>query len=456
MTMSFSTNTRLSPSEAEMFVDSLKVFDVASVGSPEWTRQHEYVEKLNIQAILNASADEDEFVKSFLISYEKFPVLITDLLVSDVWKEKVFSQLLDMEFEPESTFPLYITLYHEATVINLLETTLYFPESCESADESLLDLVDYCYRKLTDIISRSKEKFEEIKDFVNEPGSSNMQDLEKQAAKLNFDISVKAMSIMRYVTDNVDGITLSILTRILNTHDLPILLVELLENPPWTQEIKGKTYRYYDCKWHEMKSTEDNLKLTKTEGQVWIALFNVIMKSSCQKKYEMTSYRKNILMKLRSHLTELLLDQMPALVEMRRYLEYLGHMETPAVKNELILEQIPQIRENILKKNKGKWKKLARKQSQTYFNPSEEFIRGQAKRWAETYNLDVLDELIPEPPKCAVCGEKATKRCSRCRNIWYCRRECQVSHWPKHKAVCDLINEEKSDTNTKENTKNQQ
>ncbi|CAI9723186.1 Hypothetical predicted protein [Octopus vulgaris] len=389
-----------------MFVDSLKVFDVASVGSPEWTRQHEYIEKLNIQAILNASAEEDEFVKSFLISYEK--------------------------------------LYHEATVINLLETTLYFPESCESADESLLDLVDYCYRKLTDIITRSKEKFEEIKDFVNEPGTSNIQDLEKQAEKLNFDISVKAMSIMRYVTDNVDGITLSILTRILNTHDLPILLVELLENPPWTQEIKGKTYKYYDCKWHEMKSTEDNLKLTKTEGQVWIALFNVIMKSSCQKKYEMTSYRKSILMKLRSHLTELLLDQMPALVEMRRYLEYLGHMETPAVKNELILEQIPQIRETILQKNKGKWKKLARKQSQTYFNPSEEFIRGQAKRWAETYNLDVLDELIPEPPKCAVCGEKASKR------------ECQVSHWPKHKAVCDLIYEEKSDTNTNKNTKNQQ
>ena len=41
---------------------------------------------------------------------------------------------------------------------------------------------------------------------------------------------------------------------------------------------------------------------------------------------------------------------------------------------------------------------------------------------ADTYNLDVLESLITEPPKCAVCGEVAGKRCSRCQNEWYCRR----------------------------------
>ena len=43
-------------------------------------------------------------------------------------------------------------------------------------------------------------------------------------------------------------------------------------------------------------------------------------------------------------------------------------------------------------------------------------------RWADTYNFDVLESLISDPPKCAICGQEATKRCSRCQNEWYCRR----------------------------------
>lgn len=46
--------------------------------------------------------------------------------------------------------------------------------------------------------------------------------------------------------------------------------------------------------------------------------------------------------------------------------------------------------------------------------------------------------LLP-PPRCVTCGQLATKRCSRCRQEWYCRRECQVKHWPKHQKACDLL-----------------
>ena len=34
-------------------------------------KQHEYLEKLNMQAVLNASANEDEFIKELLITHEK-------------------------------------------------------------------------------------------------------------------------------------------------------------------------------------------------------------------------------------------------------------------------------------------------------------------------------------------------------------------------------------------------
>ena len=36
-----------------------------------WTRQHEHIEKLNMQAAISASAHEDEFVKESLISLGK-------------------------------------------------------------------------------------------------------------------------------------------------------------------------------------------------------------------------------------------------------------------------------------------------------------------------------------------------------------------------------------------------
>lgn len=435
------SESRIEPGEAEIYVESLRIFDVQDIGGNAWMRQHEYLEKLNIQAILNASADEDEFIKSFIVSFEKVPVLITDLLATEVWKEKIFTELLEMKFEPKTTFPLYMVFYHEATLVNLFETTLFYPEMCESADDSLLDLVDYCYRKLVDLVNRHENKEDFMQYFKENPseGNSNMEDLQRQSKHLEFEMAVKTISILRYITDNLEGLCLSVQSRLLNTHDLPVLLVQLVENPPWTSRSKGKVFKYFDCKWHEMKSREDEFKLTKPEGQVWIALFHLLMNHGCQQKYSLNSYRKNTILKLRSYLTEVLVDQMPILLELQRYLEYLAHMEPPAVKKDLILEQVPQIKDNILKKAGGKWKQIAVKQANSYFTPSDETIKTQAKRWAETYNLDVLDELIKEPPLCAVCHQVANKRCSRCRNEWYCRRQCQVSHWPKHKTVCDVV-----------------
>ena len=38
---------------------------------------------------------------------------------------------------------------------------------------------------------------------------------------------------------------------------------------------------------------------------------------------------------------------------------------------------------------------------------------------------------------CGFCNTpRCHRRCSRCRNIYYCDRTCQANHWQIHKAIC--------------------
>ncbi|XP_019634170.1 PREDICTED: zinc finger MYND domain-containing protein 10-like [Branchiostoma belcheri] len=432
----------LMPVEAEAYVEALETLTIKDIGTDRWLKQHEYIEKLNMQAIISASSNEDEFVKEFLVSYDKIPVLIHELLTVEVWTQKIFSLLVRMDFQPSSTIPVYTVLYHEATIINLLETIMYHKDTCESAEDTMLDLLDYCYRKIVDLIARSPEEDEgvetppNIREFVEHP--TTFEDLKKQQRALDFDVAVKAVTILRYITDHLDSLPLSTTHRLLNTHNIPILLVQLVENCPWTRESDGRLRKYVDGKWQEVPP-EDRMRLTKIEGQVWIALYNVLMGPDCQQKYEYNDYNKNQVLKVRGYLHEVLLDQFPHLAELQRYLEHLSMMEPPAARKDLVLEQVPEVRERILQENKGKWEALAKHQVKTVFNPSTEQLKELSKRWAVTYNLDLLESMLVDPPKCAVCGEPASKRCSRCQNEWYCRRECQVGHWPKHKKACDLM-----------------
>uniref|UniRef100_A0A8B9D0R7 Zinc finger MYND-type containing 10 n=1 Tax=Anser cygnoides TaxID=8845 RepID=A0A8B9D0R7_ANSCY len=203
-----------------------------------WLRQHESVEKLNMHAILSAAAGQEQLLTELLVTHGKIPVLIGELISAEVWKHKVFPVLCRLEdFHPRSTFPIYVVLHHEASIINLLETVFFYKEICESAEDSILDLIDYCHRKLTLLAARSTsgqavtQKELDPKDLAS---LSSMQELQKQAEAMEFEISLKALSVLRFITDQVDSLPLSALTRMLNTHNLPCLLVELVEHCPWS------------------------------------------------------------------------------------------------------------------------------------------------------------------------------------------------------------------------------
>ena len=60
------------------------------------------------------------------------------------------------------------------------------------------------------------------------------------------------------------------------------------------------------------------------------------------------------------------------------------------------------------------------------------------KQLAELYGTSVFEGLL-EGFHCENCKKDATKRCSKCKSVWYCSRECQVQNWKDHKATCIII-----------------
>ncbi|XP_028612690.1 zinc finger MYND domain-containing protein 10 isoform X2 [Grammomys surdaster] len=419
----------LLPGEAEVLVRGLRSFQLREMGSDGWNKQHENLEKLNMQAILDATVSQAEPIQELLVTHGKIPTLVEELIAVEMWKQKVFPVLCRLEdFKPHNTFPIYMVVHHEASIINLLETVFFHKEVCESADDKVLDLVDYCHRKLILLVARkgSGDLSEEERSLDSTP----MQELQKQAEMMEFEISLKALSVLRYITDCVDRQWTVLWDNTLSKKIQHLYPVSCFSSP-------GKLQHFESGRWQTVAPSEQQ-RLNKLDGQVWIALYNLLLSPEARARYCLTSFAKGQLLKLQAFLTDTLLDQLPNLADLKGFLAHLSLVETQPPKKDLVLEQIPEIWDRLERENKGKWQAIAKHQLQHVFSPSEKDLRQQAQRWAETYRLDVLEAVAPERPRCAYCNAEASKRCSRCQNVWYCCRECQVKHWEKHGKTCVL------------------
>ena len=149
----------VSPFEAECLVSSLKVLSLEAIGGSEWMRQHEVIEKLNIQCHESAQSKHDEFVVQEMVAQDKLPTMIHNLVTTEVWKEKVFPFIVD-EINDSLSLKAYMVLFEEASLVSMLQILLYHSSSMEedaSSDEhdtALLELVDYVHRKLVAMVTK--------------------------------------------------------------------------------------------------------------------------------------------------------------------------------------------------------------------------------------------------------------------------------------------------------------
>ena len=145
----------LTPYEAEHLINEIHEIDIKEYGSKEWFNQHETIDRLNIQAHKNALGGTDEFVMDNFVTLDKMTALVNELLTSESWKAKVFPIIKD-KIATLSSIKSYMCLYHEASIVNLMEVMLFHRTACESSEDALVEVIDYCYRKFVEINNKSE------------------------------------------------------------------------------------------------------------------------------------------------------------------------------------------------------------------------------------------------------------------------------------------------------------
>lgn len=367
----------LTPFEVEYFVRDVKEFQLEEVGNHWWLNNHEKMEKLNWTAHCQAKEGHDEFVVDQFNTGEKVPTLIYDLVLIEAWKEKIWP-LIKAKIAKFSSLRTYIPVYHEATAVNLLEICLYHRTSCEEAGDALVDLVDYCVRKLRYLLSTPNDELvRQVASAKDVSEWDSVRALDEQFLECEFQVCMCVISVLRFLTDHRVAIPLAVTTRLLETHDVLMLLVPLMEKAPWVRKnkVNGRIEKFEEHKWQVVEK-DDEGRLPKLHSQVWLTIYNLVMDAECRSRYELTSFRRENLLRLRRFINEVVVDQLPPLTNLHRTLEEMsisgqftgaGQGANPAAATPFVVELVAEVREALVRTYEGRWEEVAEQQLKEVF-----------------------------------------------------------------------------------------
>jgi hypothetical protein len=424
-------NDVLTSMEADDIISSrLKEITLDSIGSEDFVVHHAMLERLNMQAVKNALLGGDDFILETFVSYDKMKSLICELFTIYQFKSWIYPKIKNKVPEAANC-KLYICIYHEAVVLNLLENFFFHLTACQASEDFIVDVIEYCYSKISQLVFKSK------KTSINEGIDEKFEEIE-------FYLSMASISTIRYICDHLNTLPFPIKNHLMNVKDMPMLLVALMEFKPWLKETeknkKTERFLYENNTWISFEET--SAKLPKLEAQVWISLYNLLMNTENNKKYEITDFRKNNLLRLRKYMNESLYDHIPPLQQFYRRLEEMSLMEHSSLPltNPFVVEMVPLLFNKKL--SESEIDRISDKILNDYFPSDYNHSRFKKEMdiMSDIYSMNNI-EYFMEDPKCANCGKEATNRCSKCKSEWYCGRDCQIRRWKQHKEVCAKLAE---------------
>lgn len=435
-------NNIIQPSEYDIYINSLKKFQVSEIGSPEWLDSHEILIKLNQQAIIEASTCQEELVKELFVLNDKLGILVHEAYCVLIWRSKILPKFSLNEIDSNATFVLYSILYHEAVAVSLLELLLYHENGCQALGDVAMDLIDYCAQAIVQLIGLTHLKHVQGDvDPKKLPNENASDELERQKKDLQYKIGLRCLTILSFIADKIDSMPISVVRRMVVTHDVPCLLSEILHCKPWIRNISG-VEKYIDDKWMPIDKT-DMIKVTKIEAHVWFCLRQLLLSKEAMSFYDINEFRQREISKCEAFLSVNLLDQLPPLADLKHRLCTLSP-STSSIKSGIILEEIAEVQNQIvMNAKKIGYGQIVKQHKERFFSLESAQLLRMAKRLNDIYNIEFFEkneqkskDTKNDEHYCAQCCRSAEQKCSDCKQSYYCSRECQIKNWPIHKQIC--------------------
>ena len=259
----------------------------------------------------------------------------------------------------------------------------------------------------------------------------------------DLNICFSAIHILRYVVEHRSAFPISVCANLFRHHDTLVQVVSMLESEPW---LRRNSATGLSEKWHGGEWRQYTNELSTVEASCWIVVLSLIcseeVRSGC---YSMTHFRTNSLLKLRRYLTENVLIQIPQLEILKRFLEELNVNASLGYGNSLtrVHSKAEQSRSSL---SPFAIVEVDERLFQRYLADENLCVFPDPLTHEQMVQIGLLlsaqfEELIPDDterigPVCCMCSKAGDHRCSGCKAVIYCGRDCQMKDWNSHKTTC--------------------